>query len=299
MAFWILTLRVDGMNLFAITDLAGSRVIRFPMSAELGEEVRLLFEGQRDSFFQGIDEVIPFDGRYTPDETELLSIVDFPDVDGLAAAIANPLAVDQFDPEIHSLDRVKALFVGIPNAGVTQVLFQLFERRRLISRSLLSMFFSGEQFQKMTDTGLTFDRKLLAVLEGNTLKFQSFHFAKRVFELSEYYREATNEEVSIFAQHAKMAIEDVGQFVQEAGPQTRRKISLILQSGVLNNYSADQIVAVAESMQLELNLTVEGKIVIPSNRTELKKLLRFLDEDYYESPLSNTRYISNSKRVAD
>ncbi|TDV58883.1 uncharacterized protein DUF4868 [Pseudomonas sp. LP_7_YM] len=269
------------------------------MSAELGEEVRVLFESQRDSFFHGIDEVIPFDGRYTPDESELLSIADFPDVDGLAAAVASPLAVDQFDPQNHSLDVVKAFFVGVQNNGTTQILIQIFERRRVISRTLLSMFFSGDQFQKMTDSGLTFDKKLLAVLEGNILKFHSFHFAKRVFELSEYYREATNEEVSSFAQHEKMSVEDVAQFVLDAGAQTRKKISLILQSGVLDNYTIEHISTVAKTMQLDLNLTDGGKITIPSNKTDLKKLLRFLDEDYYESPLSSTRYISNSKRVAD
>jgi hypothetical protein len=38
---------------------------------------------------------------------------------------------------------------------------------------------------------------------------------------------------------------------------------------------------------------------LPTNRTELLRLLRFLDEDYYESALSQTRFLSNSKRVAD
>ncbi len=42
-----------------------------------------------------------------------------------------------------------------------------------------------------------------------------------------------------------------------------------------------------------------NRIVIPSNKTELRRLLRFLDEDYYESALSQMRYVSNSKRVAD
>jgi hypothetical protein len=269
------------------------------MSAELSDEVRIMFETQRDSFFRDIEDIIPFDGRYTPDETELLSISDFPDVDGLAAAVANPLAVDQFDPQNHSLDLVKALFVGIEINGSTQILIQLFERRRLISRTILSMFFSGEQFQKMTQSGLTFDKKLLAVLEGSVLKFQSFHFAKRVFELSEYYREATNEEVTAFAQHEKFSVDDINQFVLDAGPQTRKKISFILQSGVLDNFAIEQISAAANAMQLDLDFSTNGQIIIPNNKTDLKKLLRFLEEDYYESPLSNTRYISNSKRIAN
>ncbi|RXT61678.1 MULTISPECIES: Kiwa anti-phage protein KwaB-like domain-containing protein [Pseudomonas syringae group] len=287
------------MILFAITDIAGARVIRIPMDGILGDEVSNLFLAQRDAFFHGITDVVAFDGRYKPDDDELLSIADFPDVDGLADAVADPLAVDQYDPQLHSLDSVKALFMGDQASGATQILIQIFERRRLISTDFLSIFFSGGQFKKMTDTGLTFDKRLLAVLENGELKFQSFHFAKRVFDLDEYYREATSEEVGSFASHSKLLVDDVNQFVSDSGPQTRRKISLILQSGVLDSYTTHHIQAVALTMQLDLNLTADGKIHVPANKTDLKKLLRFLDEDYYQSPLSSTRYISNSKRVAD
>ncbi|MCH5555731.1 Kiwa anti-phage protein KwaB-like domain-containing protein [Pseudomonas syringae] len=287
------------MILFALTDVAGSRVIRFPMSKELGDEVYALFSAQRDSFLNNVDAVVPFDGRYKPDDDELLSIADFPDVDGMENAVATPLSVDQFDPQVHSLSSVKALFMGSTDGGKSIILIQYFERRRLISTNLLGMFFSGKQFQKMTDSGLTFDKRLLAVLDNGNLMFQSFHFVKRVFDLDEYYREATSEEVASFAQHDKLVVADVDQFVMDCGPQTRKKISLILQSGVLDKYALDHIQKVAATMQLTLDLAEDGRIRIPSNRTELKKLLRFLDEDYYESSLSSTRYISNSKKVAD
>lgn len=287
------------MILFAITDIAGARVIRFPLSADLNADIQSVFTEQRDAFFAGITDEIAFDGRYTPDEDELLTIADFPDVDGLAGAVANPLSVDQFDPDEHSLERVKAIFVGLNHDGGTQILVQLFERRRLISKGLLSMFFSGGAFQKMEASGLSLDKKLLAVIENDLLKFQSFHFAKRVFDLSEFFREATNDEVRSFAEHDKLSVDDVDQFIGNAGPQTRKKISLILQSGVLDRHPVAHIAGVANTMQLDIALTVDGKIVLPSNKTELKKILRFLDEDYYESPLSATRYISNSKRVAD
>lgn len=287
------------MNLFALTDVAGARVIRFPLSVDLSESISETFLSQKETFFAGVDTVVPFDGRYTPEEGELLSIEDFADVDDLLGAVSNPLAVDQYDPDVHSLDLVRALFTGAEHDGSVQVYVQIFERRRLIARSGLTLFFANNQFHKMTDSGLSLDSKLLAVLEGTTLKFQSFHFAKRVFDLSEYFREATNEEVTSFAEHEKLAVQDVQAFLQGAGPQIRKKISLIRQSGVLENFSTEQIVAVAATMQFPLNLTDDGKIAVPTNNTELRKLLRFLDEDYYESPLSNTRFVSNSKRRAD
>ena len=287
------------MNLFALMDVAGPRLIRFPLSADLSGDISTVFTEQHDAFFRGIDTVVPFDGRYTPEEGELLEIPDFADVDGLLAAVANPLSVDQYDPSLHSLDLVRAIFTGLGVGGSTRVLIQIFERRRLIERSGMMLFFANNQFQKMTESGLSLDTKLLAVLEGATLKFHSFHFAKRVFDLSDYFREATNEEVTTFAGHEKLAVADVAAFLDSAGPQIRKKISLIRQSAVLENYSTDQIVAVAASMQFPLTLSDDGRIVVPDNNTELRKLLRFLDEDYYESPLSNTRFISNSKRKAE
>ncbi|WP_138763715.1 Kiwa anti-phage protein KwaB-like domain-containing protein [Pseudomonas lactis] len=287
------------MNLFALMDVAGARLIRFPLSVDLSADISTVFNDQHTEFFRGVDTIIPFDGRYTPEEGELLEIPDFADVDGLLAAVANPLSVDQYDPKTHSLDLVRAIFTGIEVAGVPRVLMQIFERRRLIARAGLMLFFANNQFQKMSESGLSLDTKLLAVLEGTNLKFQSFHFAKRVFDLSEYFREATNEEVTTFAGHEKLAVQDLQVFLAAAGPQIRKKISLIRQSAVLENYSTDQIVAVAASMQFPLALSDDGRIIVPDNNTELRKLLRFLDEDYYESPLSNTRFISNSKRKAD
>lgn len=287
------------MNLFALTDVAGSRIIRFPLSADLRDEVSAIFENQGNAFFDGVDTIVPFDGRYIPEEGELLLINDFADVDGLSNAVANPLAVDQYDPEFHSLDSVKALFMGRVFENNPQILVQLFERRRLIARSGLAMFFAGNQFQKMTDSGLSLDTKLLAVIEGDTLKFQSFHFARRVFELSEYFKEATNEEVANFAEHEKLAVGDVASFLESAGSQVRKKISLISQSAVLENFTVQEIVSVATTFQFAINLSEDGRIQVPTNRTELRRLLRFLDEDYYESPLSRTHFISNSKRIAD
>ncbi|WP_416739827.1 Kiwa anti-phage protein KwaB-like domain-containing protein [Pseudomonas sp. NFX71] len=287
------------MNLFALTDVAGSRIIRFPLSADLRDEISAIFESQGNAFFEGIDTIVPFDGRYVPEEGELLLINDFVDVDGLSNAVANPLAIDQYDPEFHSLDSVKALFMGRVFQNNPQILIQLFERRRLIARSGLAMFFAGNQFQKMTDSGLSLDTKILAVIEGDTLKFQSFHFARRVFELSEYFKEATNEEVASFAEHEKLEVSDVASFLELAGPQVRKKISLISQSAVLENFTVQEIVSVATTFQFAINLSEDGRIQVPTNRTELRRLLRFLDEDYYESPLSRTHFISNSKRIAD
>lgn len=287
------------MNLFALTSVPGARIIRFPLTQALQTEIEEVFARQLDAFLSGIEEIIPFDGRYVPEEGELLSIGDFADVDGLQRAVDNPLTIEQFDPQVHSLETIKALFAAHQVNGVSRVLIQLFEARRLIATKGLAIFFSGNTFQKMSEAGLTLDTKLLAVLEGNVLKFQSFHFLRRVFDLNDCFNEATNDEVVAFAAHEKLSVVDGNLFLANASPLIRKKIALIRQSGVLDNFTTAQIVATAQLFNLGVQTTAEGRIVLPSNKTELRQLLRFLDEDYYESPLSQTHYVSNSKRVAD
>jgi hypothetical protein len=287
------------MNLFALTNVPGARVVRFPLTGDLQAEVEAVFATQLASFEAGIVQTIPFDGRYIPDEGELLVIEDFPDVDGLREAVANPLNIEVFDPAQHSLDSVKALFTSRNAGGAERVLIQCFERRRLIANKGIAMFFSGDTFRKMSDAGLTLDTKLLAVLDGASLKFQSFHFLRRVFDLTDHYNEATNEEVTAFATHAKMSVEDLPGFLASASQLVRKKIALIQQSGVLDNFTPEQILASAQALNVPIATNADGRIILPTNKTDLRRVLRFLDEDYYESALSQTRYVSNSKRVAD
>lgn len=287
------------MNLFALTDVPGARIIRFPLTQDLQEEIRALFADQYAAFNSGIIDVIPFDGRYRPDEGELLAINEFDDIDGIANAVANPISIDLFDPQVHSLDAIKALFTGHPADRSERVLIQLFESRRLIANKGLALFFSENTFRKMNDAGLTLDTRLLAVLEGRTLKFQSFHFLRRIFDLSEHFNEATSDEMTAFATHEKLAVENVAMFSSGGSTLIRKKIALILQSRILDNFTTEQIVAAAQNFNVQVELSEDGRIVVPTNSTDLRRLLRFLEEDYYESPLTQTHFVSNSKRIAD
>lgn len=286
------------MNLFALTSVPGQRIIRFPLTQELQAEVQDVFSGQLNAFLSGVQEEIAFDGRYVPENDQLLVINEFVDVDGMHEAVANPLSIEQYDPNMHSLEQVKAIFTGVLDNGRSRVLIQQFESRRLIATNGLAIFFSGNTFQRMNDAGLTLDSKLLAVLEGATIKFQSFHYLRRIFDMSDYFNEATNEEVTTFAAHEKLFVNDVNEFLANASPLVRKKIALIKQSGVLDKFTTEQIIATAQTFNLNFEATDDGRIVLPQNKTELRRLLRFLDEDYYESPLSQTLFVTNSKRVA-
>lgn len=287
------------MTLFALTSMAEARILRFPLTPDLSAEVDECFRHQEAKFLLGINETIPFDGRYRPEVDEMLEIKDYVDVDGLAAAIANPLPIDQFDPNLHSLEKVKAIFSGSAENGSTKVLIQLFESRRVFtSKGGLAMWFSQNTFQKMGNAGLTLDTKLLAILQDGVLKFQSFHYLRRVLEMGEYFNEATADDLKKFVDHPAFSRGDVHR-LDKSNTVVRKKIALILQSGVLDNFTPVQLVDAAIAFKVDMKLDDDGKIILPEGAPELRRILRFLDEDYYESALTQTRFLSNSKRVAD
>jgi hypothetical protein len=43
----------------------------------------------------------------------------------------------------------------------------------------------------------------------------------------------------------------------------------------------------------------QEKIVMPLDRQELKQVLRFLDEDYFQSSQSTMKYMAKARRVMD
>ena len=183
---------------------------------------------------------------------------------------------------------------------------QGFEKRRVISskKGFLSIFHSKNTFVKFDGSGLTLDNKLTAILKNKKLKFSSFHFIRQIFDMSAYYKEATDQDIIAFSKLDTLETNDQNAFINACDTWVRNKIGLIQQSGILEKSTVQQIASVAKQFNIDIRISgsddeSDRKIILPSDRAELKKLLRFLDEDYYKSPLTENMFISNSKRVAD
>ncbi len=83
---------------------------------------------------------------------------------------------------------------------------------------------------------------------------------------------------------------NVDQLKQISDTWVRRRLWLVQQSKILETVDISDLIAAAAQFNLTVNRTVDanGKelIVIPEDKRELKNLLRFLDDDYYTSPVS-------------
>ncbi|WP_226684448.1 Kiwa anti-phage protein KwaB-like domain-containing protein [Shewanella indica] len=290
------------LNLFALTNNPSKRIVKFELSQDVQNDLTDYIKTQEEIFDQS-EEEIEFDGKYKPDEGEVLYIDGYDDIDDLSSAIDNPLSAEVVDPTEDFFTEIKALFTGYTNEnGGMKILLQNFDRRRIISTNGLSIFHSANVYKKIEGIGLTIDHKLTATLENGRLKFFSFHNARQMFDLSEYYKVATDDDVKEFAGLDIIKAENTDELIEMSDSWVRRKISLIQQSGILQNVPINEMKAVAIEFNIPFLTEMDGTnevIKVPDNKSDLKKLLRFLDEDYYKSPLSNTAFVTNSKRVVN
>jgi len=290
------------LNLFALTNTPGMRVLRMPLTYDVQAAVSELFRAQEHEFLQGIEEEIKFDGMYRPEESELLYINNFDDVDGIKSAILRPQSCQEFTLKNGSLESIKAIFSGYIKNGTIRVLMQGFDRRRIINSNNFSLIHSENVFGRFDGGGLTLDNKLTAIIEDDNLKFASYHYLRQIFDMSAYCKEASDQDMKVFVQHKSLQFADAQQFVDAADPWVRRKVVLIQQSGILDNCPASRIAAIAKYCDLQLQLAGavgQERIVIPADRQEAKQLLRFLDEDYYQSPQCTIKYMAKARRVMD
>jgi hypothetical protein len=292
------------LNLFALTNIPGMRVMRMPLAHDVQTGVTELFKGQEHEFYLGIEEEIRFDGMYRPEENELLYISNFDDVDGIKAAILRPQGVQEFAQKSGALESIKAVFTGYVKNGSIHVLLQGFDRRRIINANGFALVQNDNLFGRFDGGGLTLDNKLTAIIEDDSLKFASFHYLRQIFDMSAYSKEANDQDIKVFVQNQALQFADPQQFIDTADAWVRRKVILIQQSGILDYCPANKLAATAKFCDLNLQLSGTGtagqeRLVIPADRQEVKQILRFLDEDYFLSPQSSAKYMAKARRVMD
>jgi antitoxin component of MazEF toxin-antitoxin module len=288
-------------NFFAfIKDDSGScQIKRIRVNQTLQTELSRIFNEQKTVFENGVDTDIEFNGDWKPESNEVLFINDLVEATTMVNAItANASSFSDVVISNFSNEPIKAIFTGFTSSNVTTVYLQKFSSRQALSLNELPILKmqTGNTFVKTTEDLFTLDNKLVAVIQGNQTKFKSFHNARMVFDLSEQYREATDEDLTELSQHSSLEIADVTQFISNADNQVRKMAHTISSSDVLGTYSVTDISTAANNFP-EVTITVNnGKLVLPTEKRELKEVLHFLLEDIYKGPLSGSSYLTNSKR---
>lgn len=246
---------------------------------------------------------VPFDGRYTPLEDEVLSISSFILPDIIKDALRNPVTVEPFQPDSDNMQNIRAICIGYcenTEKGEKFVAaFRRFRREQYISLDKISLFFDNNTFKQKKGIGISIGFGIDCLFDDGTLNFISFYYARQVFDLSGYYRTATDEDIREFFLVDTIDFgeqEQANQFKDKANSWVRRKIASINDSGILKNYTAMEIKRIAKKHS-GIDITVkDNAIVFPTAFEEAKILLSFLDENLWIGAFTNETFISSSKR---
>lgn len=290
-------------SLFAILESEKTDdIARIELTKFAQKDVCMLFESAYNELIKN-KTAISFTGTYKPDKDENLSIPDF-SVGGLILdAIKDPIGVKAFVPNLKNLPDIKALFVGKrisikDKSDKFIITFQKFRKDQYINRKGLNLFHDQDTFDRDKRYGLTINELVDCIFEDNKLIFNSYYFARQIFDLSEYYRVATDTDLEAFINNPKIQIEDSATFKLHADSWVRRKIALIEDSGIFSKYTVKQINDKAKSIGMTLSVK-QNKINLPSDKKELKNLLKFLDDEIYKGIFSDELLQTNSKRKAE
>ncbi|MBY3557645.1 hypothetical protein [Rhizobium laguerreae] len=258
-----------------------------------------VFLGQETAFQQGITDEVDFDGSWKPDDNELLRSPISAEMTAIwDLSLQNITALNDLDAANFLSEGVKATCVVAGNDGGRRLLIQNFSSRQILGNSALAFVYYGNTFNQLTSPAFTLGTSLSAVLTATQLKFRSYNNVKMIFDLANLYQEATDAQIDIFAAHGSLYVADVNAFKGFADQTLRKLVNAVGKKAVLDNFTPAQIVAAAATATLDI-LFENGRIVIPQNKADAKKLMHFLDEGFYRGPLSGFQYITNSKRRAN
>ena len=287
-------------NFFALVKEGNeSQVNRIALSNNLQNDLSGMFTEQKGEFLNDDTQVIPFDGQYKPDHDEVLAIGGFELPQMFKDAIDSPMTLPPLHFNEETNGKIVAIFCGSKQGDNDYtVLVQLFEGTRLITPSMMNIVFgANDEFKKLEHYGMTLDSKLIALYLDNQLHFKSYHFTRRVFDLSNHYRDATNEEVLALANHGHFAAIVEDDFLQMADHVVRQTIARIQRNDVLGIFSVQEINTRASEVNLELEINDSGEIVLPQVKKDLKIVLSFLDDKVYLGPITGQTKVSNSSRA--
>lgn len=285
-----------GFNLFALLKKDNEYQVKLiSLSKKLQWQLKEEFISQYADFISGVDDEIEFTGDWKPDENQFLLLKDLREID-LIEKVKSENA-DSFSPFDIKNDgqHIKAIFsiLNIDNKDI--VLIQKINKNQIIEHDKWLLFLDGNVFNKISEPTLEISDRIVAIIEDRVIKFKSFNYIRCIFDVLHCFMEATDSVVRAFSTHPKIKSNE-DDFVKIADSVIRKQITQLNKSGILDSTKVTDINKKYKAYTgKELTLD-NGKIVLLSDKKEVKQILNFLLENLFSGILSNAHYQTNSKR---
>ena len=288
---------LSNFHLCALAKLRGGfQLFHVPLHQSLQDLLRETWAEHLEEFASNIEE-IDLNIGYIPEEHERFRLSDFvlqtplTGIDSMNIQNLDSLAATE-----EILKSIKAIVAFCRDSkGAEVVLFQNVTPSHVVEPGRF-LFLPKDTYVSSVRPGLTLDSRLSAVYSPNQkrLLFHSFRVANTFLPLTEYYMEASEEEITKILKHKALAPEDVKAVASNANQWFSKRFAMLKDSRVLDKYTPKQIRARSRGHDVEVVIE-SGKIVFPAEKVAAKRLLQFLNEELYRGPITETLYETNSK----
>ena len=229
---------------------------------------------------------VEYSPEYKLDSDQIFVIRDFPLPQLLQNAFRNSATLKTYSPG-STLD-----IITVANKDSNSIAFQRVKKSQILSNKLC-LFLSGDSFVQNNKTGFVINESINCLYHGNDLYFTSYNLANQIFDLKQYYEEASDAAVKAFINNNLFELEDVESFTTSIKThEMRRKLVLVEKTGVLN-HSFEEIVKIAEEKNIPIRVS-NDRIIIPKDRQELRIVIGFLTDKVFRSNFTNELFITNS-----
>lgn len=284
------------MMLFAWLDGTENSIKRIRLSQDVQSQLTHGFKILMENYLpEDKDLILDFreNVNYKPEDNEIFVINNFEIPEILLQYVRNPTIANILKEDDY--ENIKYLFLGKVQEENTEIIFILFDKKKIIrpDRGKLWIQYSDDTFSKFDQRAIAIDMRIDAFYRNGAIYFRSLYNIKRIFKalIEEYYREATDEEVSQYATNF-FGDEIPEEYIDQ---RTRKLIFGIVRSE--KEYDLQEVVKIGTSkFNIPIKLKDNGKISIPQSKKDFKKLLKLLNDDLLESPLTQSKYETNSKR---
>ena len=274
-------------------------LLQIPLSGKLQRKLSENWQSQYNAFVNEIQE-IKFEPGYKPEDHERFCEFDYKLPEWLAKE--NSLTVSslgRIDNSEIQMNRIKGTVAFARNERDEELMmFQNFRRSQIIKTGL-SGILSGDTYTNIEHPGLMLGDKLSAVYQsaGRKLLFHSFFNVNIFLPLSEHFRPASEKDIQRILNHERLDPEDPNALATDPSRWFRTRFAMLERSNVLDRFTALDIRWRSKEYDVPIQLSEDKeKVIFPSDRSDAKKLLQFLNDEIFRGPVTGDLYETNSKR---
>jgi len=275
-------------NFFAL--LKDDSVKKITLLQSVTSNIRDIFINASSYLINSDTEEIEFDGNYNIQEEEVL-YVSFKLPESFLTSISDPIGITNLNLDE---DTVKALFWVENKSDKSNIIyFQNFDNRKVLKNKNI-LTFNTNSYSKLEANAFIIDDTVSAIFDNGKFYFKSFSNANKIFSLSSYYEEATNEEIQLFSTNTKIIIDTLW-FQENSNTLIRKQITLIQKSKILDTADVKKIKSKAKDFKLDIEIA-DGKIKFPNDKKQCKDILSYLNEQFYIGLITGNKFKTNSHK---